>query len=180
MEKIKRSFRLDKSNYDFLSRYKDKMKVKSIDRILNDILSYIVDGDDKEINFNRIDDSPIEKETHIIRIKLTDSEVNLLKKEAEYHGFKSVAKEVRFRLLNSMYQENFFNNIEMKDLTFAVNSLNKVGRNLSALLAAIRNRDQNVNINFSNFEKMIKMLDGKIYSITSLLQKYFKVLKTRI
>ena len=180
MEKIKRSFRLDKSNYDFLLRYKDKTKVKSIDRILNDILLYIVDGDDKEINFNRIDASPIEKETHIIRIKLTDSEVNLLKKEAECHGFKSVAKEVRFRLLNSMYQENFFNNIEMKDLTFAVNSLNKVGRNLSALLAAIRNRDQNVNINFSNFEKMIKMLDGKIYSITSLLQIYFKVLKTRI
>lgn len=179
MEKIKRSFRLDKPNYDFLSRYKDKAKVKSIDRILNDILSYIIEGDDKEI-LNRIDASPIEKETHIIRIKLTDSEVNLLKKEAECHGFKSVAKEVRFRLLNSMYQENFFNNIEMKDLTFAVNSLNKVGRNLSALLAAIRNRDQNVNINFSNFEKMIKMLDGKIYSITSLLQKYFKVLKTRI
>ncbi|EAH7476345.1 hypothetical protein EM902_09665, partial [Campylobacter jejuni] len=54
-------------------------------------------------------------ENKIIKLKLTENEVNILKEISKNTGFSSITKQAKFLLLNSIKNEKLFTNIEIDE-----------------------------------------------------------------
>ena len=85
--------------------------------------------------FNKESDEKLLKEnsdcklSHTIQIKLSDAEFNLLKYRAKAHGFKAVTKELRLILINTLYENKFFSNLEMSKINLATSEFKRLGKN---------------------------------------------------
>ena len=85
--------------------------------------------------FNKESDEKLLKEnsdcklSHTIQIKASDAEFNLLKDRAKAHGFKAAAKELRFILINTLYANKFFSNLEMSKINLATSEFKRLGKN---------------------------------------------------
>ena len=117
----------------------------------------------------------------MIKIKLTTSEFNLLKNLAKSHGFNSVAKEARFRILNTIYKNSFFTNNEMKELSNAVTSLENTSNTLKAFVLTLKEKKPSeFSINFKNIENFFKDILAKTDEIKELIANEYKKVYYRI
>ena len=170
--------RLTKENYEYLSRLKSENKT-SINEIINAIISDKV-NENNGANFQKLTYKNNFQENHRIYIKVSDNEMDFLKEQGKKHGLNSATKEVKFIILNSIYDRKIFDKIDMKELTFAVNSMNKLGRQVYSLCQAIRSSNQIVNLNPDSFKSMLDLIDKKITQITNFISSYDKILQRRI
>lgn len=70
--------------------------------------------------------------------------------------------------------------IEMRELTFAVNSMRKLGANIVTLIKAIYAKNSNITFNFDNVEKTCDLVKNNIEDTSKLIQKYCDILDKRI
>lgn len=66
---------------------------------------------------------------HTIQIKVSNTESDLLRYRAKAHGFKAAAKELRFILINTLYENKFFSNLEMNKINLATSEFKRLGKN---------------------------------------------------
>lgn len=116
-----------------------------------------------------------------IQIYVSQKEFDFLEKLAKHTGINSVNKEVKFLLLNIIYKnENLFNNIEMKELSNATNHLNKLGRNLSEVIALLRGREPiSFSMNYDGFKRLLTDINTQIKTINDLITDYRAKLKDK-
>ena len=170
------TLRLSDDNYKKLENIKKKSN-SSLNLIVNMIIdNYQKDMENKKIYFN---DSNLRKDK-MVHLRLTQTEYDFLHKESKIHGFNSATKEVKFRLVSSMYNENFFTPIEMNELTPALNSMRKLGANIVTLIKAIYAKNSNITFNFDNVEKTCELVKNYIENTSKLIQKYCDILDKRI
>ena len=170
------TLRLSDDNYKKLENIK-KISNSSLNLIVNMIIdNYQKDMENKKIYFN---DSNLRKDK-MVHLRLTQKEYDFLHKESKIHGFNSATKEVKFRLVSSMYNENFFTPIEMNELTPALNSMRKLGANIVTLIKAIYAKNSNITFNFDNVEKTCELVKNYIENTSKLIQKYCDILDKRI
>ena len=170
------TLRLSDDNYKKLENIKKKSN-SSLNLIVNMIIdNYQKDMENKKIYFN---DSNLRKDK-MVHLRLTQKEYDFLHKESKIHGFNSATKEVKFRLVSSMYNENFFTPIEMNELTPVLNSMRKLGANIVTLIKAIYVKNSNITFNFDNVEKTCELVKNYIENTSKLIQKYCDILDKRI
>ena len=92
---------------------------------------------DKDKSDQFLDNNAQTKLNHKIQIPLSDDEYNLLKNRAKSHGFSSVRKECRYQVINSLYDEQFLNNCELKEFKTATAKFNKVSKDLFELISPL-------------------------------------------
>ncbi|PSM51304.1 hypothetical protein CBLAS_1046 [Campylobacter blaseri] len=106
------------------------------------------------------------KNEHEYRIYLFDKEKEFLDKKRAEHGFSFITSEIKFRLLNTIYNDKFFTNIEMKSLNDAVNDINVLGRNINTILKnAIETNKYNFDINYEKFSSDLKTIKEILYKL---------------
>ncbi len=170
------TIRLSDDNYKKLENIKKNSNVS-----LNLIVNTIIDNYEKKIESKQFnyDNSDFKKDT-MVHIRLTQNEYIFLQEQAKNHGFNSVTKEIKFRLITSMYDETFFTPIEMSELTPALNSMRKLGANIVTLIKAIYTKNSNISFNFDNVEKTCELVKNYIENTSKLIQKYCAILDKRI
>lgn len=72
-------------------------------------------------------------ENKIIKLKLTENEVNILKEISKKTGFSSITKQAKFLLLNSIKNEKLFTNIEIDEFIKTRTEINTIGKNISII-----------------------------------------------
>lgn len=172
----KLTIRLSNENYEKLENIK-KISNSSLNLIVNMIIdNYQKDLENKKIDFN---DSNFRKDK-MVHLRLTQKEYNFLQQESKIHGFNSATKEIKFRLVSSIYNENFFTPIEMNELTPALSSMRRLGANIVTLIKAIYAKNSNITFNFDNLEKTCELVKNHIENTSKLIQKYCDILDKRI
>ncbi|RAZ25702.1 hypothetical protein [Campylobacter hyointestinalis] len=99
-------------------------------------------------------------ENKIIKLKLTENEVNILKEISKNTGFSSITKQAKFLLLNSIKNEKLFTNIEMDEFIKTRIEINAIGKNISIL--KILRSGNSVKINENNLNKTMDNIRDKI------------------
>ncbi|ENT5881303.1 hypothetical protein ACFD88_001633 [Campylobacter coli] len=100
-------------------------------------------------------------ENKIIKIKLTENEVNILKEISKNTGFSSITKQAKFLLLNSIKNEKLFTNIEIDEFMKTRTEINAIGKNIYQLLKILRSGNS-VKINENNLNKTMDNIRDKI------------------
>lgn len=167
--------RLSDDNHKKLENIK-----KNSNASLNLIVNTIIDNFDKNLEIEKLDinNSSIRKSS-MIHLRLTQDEYNFLQQVAKIHGFNSAVKEVKFCLMSSIYSKNIFMPIEMRELTFAVNSMRKLGANIVTLIKAIYAKNSNITFNFDNVEKTCDLVKTHIENTSKIIQQYCDILDKR-
>ncbi len=163
MANIKTTFRLSENNLTIL-----KDLSKKTGTTINKILNFIVS---KQNDTNYLDDyiNDSNEDNKVVRIKINSKEYEFLKKQAELDGLNHINSEVKYRLLNTIYRNKYFTNIELSNFMKTRTEVNAVGRNLNQLLRLLQTKSS-LNINDEVFSNMIKDLDDKIKNITLELE----------
>lgn len=173
MKEIK--IRVNDENYNELIKLKNANAV-SMNLLINAMIELYIN---EPKNTDKFLQNTKTKREHELRIYFTDDEFKFIKKQAKLTGLNSANKQAKFYIINQIENEKIFTPIEMKNLFFAVNDMNKLGRNLNALIMSIRDRKNEIKINVDNFEKMLNLIYEKIESITNIIKKYREILNTR-
>lgn len=100
-------------------------------------------------------------ENKIIKLKLTENEVNILKEISKNTGFSSITKQAKFLLLNSIKNEKLFTNIEIDKFIKTRTEINTIGKNIYQLLKILRSVNS-VKINENNLNKSMDNIRDKI------------------
>ncbi|EPM4087746.1 hypothetical protein ED561_08505 [Campylobacter coli] len=100
-------------------------------------------------------------ENKIIKLKLTENEVNILKEISKNTGFSSITKQAKFLLLNSIKNEKLFTNIEIDKFIKTRTEINAIGKNICQLLKILRSGNS-VKINENNLNKTMDNIRDKI------------------
>ena len=168
--------KLDDEKYEKFVEYKKKNST-NFNAILNAKIDEILES--KVSDF--LSDKSENKKDHLIKIKLTTSEFNLLKNLAKSHGFNSVAKEARFRILNTIYKNAFFTNSEMKELSNATTELENISTHLKAFVLTLQaKKPSEFSLNFSKFESYFKDILAKTDDIRDKITNEYKKVYYRI
>lgn len=169
--RVAKLIKIDEDAYTFLEKIKKDNKV-SMNEIINQIIiSFMEKNDIEQVS----EHSPVFSRE--IRINLTEEEYSFLQNSAKSHGFTSVTKETRWRIKNTIYNDKFYNNIEMKELASALVDINKLGRNINSLVAILKER---LGVKFNiDLEKMSDVLNDiylQIKKVNGIITEY----KTRL
>nr|WP_321435632.1 hypothetical protein [uncultured Campylobacter sp.] len=129
------------------------------------INSAILEFLDKDKSDQFLDNNAQTKLNHKIQIPLSDDEYNLLKNRAKSHGFSSVRKECRYQVINSLYDEQFLNNCELKEFKTATAKFNKVSKDLFEFITLFKqSREYDFIQSFKGFEPIIDEINQALES----------------
>lgn len=173
---------IETDNLDFLNKIKLETK-SSINKIINYIIRDYQENKDIYVNnnFKLLDNIHQNKNENFreIRIRLSDDEFNLLKETASYNGFRSVSKEAKFRLINSLNKNKFFANTELIEFMKTRTEINSIGKNIYQVLKILRGNNL-VKINEDNLKNTIDSFRNKIDTLSDTLGKIIEVNNQRI
>ncbi|WP_416862631.1 hypothetical protein [Helicobacter ganmani] len=173
---------IETDNLDFLNKIKLETK-SSINKIINYIIRDYQENKDIYVNnnFKLLDNIHQNKNENFreIRIRLSDDEFNLLKETASYNGFRSVSKEAKFRLINSLNKNKFFANTELIEFMKTRTEINYIGKNIYQVLKILRGNNL-VKINEDNLKNTIDSFRNKIDTLSDTLGKIIEVNNQRI
>lgn len=144
-----------------------KEKNTSKNEMINILLAIILNNEENKLmKFDYFTN----KKEHKYTIFLSNKEKEFLEKRAIEHGFNSVTSEIRYRLLNTIYDDKFFTNIEIQYLLQTLNDINKVGRNINSLLENARKTDNyNYEINYPKLKNELIDISKNIKNITNFI-----------
>ncbi len=112
-------------------------------------------------------------EKHTISIKITQEEYESLKTLCKENGFKSVTKQAKYLLLNSIHKEKFFNNNEIQHFVKIRSEMAKDYSNLYQLLKALRSK----NLIKINDEALINMIKNINTNTQIILENFGKIVE---
>ena len=118
-------------------------------------------------------------ESKIVKLKLTENEINTLKEISKKSGFSSVTKQAKFLLLNSIKNEKLFTNLELDEFIKTRTEINAVGKNIYQLLKILR-AGNSVKINEDNLKNTIDTINAKIDILSDSLGKIIEINNQRI
>ena len=178
--KVLKSARIEKEMSDKIDEILYGKKYTFTDVINAALFNFFENKFDEKVMFNKV-----KKNADInrnLRIRILDKEYEFLQQRAKYHGFNSVAKEIKFQILNTIYdQDKNFNNIEMGELRNAINDLNKLGRNLREILTRLQqNNSYNFTVNYEKFRAFTQSIDNQVGLVTKLINRYISELKLKV
>lgn len=174
---IKLSFRIRKNNNEYLENIAKEYNISK-----NELINQLIEFSKKNNNVFRLDNNKssykIFKE---VRIKLSEDEFDFLKKEQNNHAFKSLSKEIKFRINNTIYNNAFFTNIEMQELLKNNADINKLGRNLNELVRFIKSKsNQNIELDDGIFKDMLLQIKEYLEKNNSFVLKCKKDIELRL
>ncbi|HEB9431528.1 TPA: hypothetical protein RZK50_000676 [Campylobacter coli] len=112
-------------------------------------------------------------EKHTISIKITQEEYESLKTLCKENGFKSVTKQAKYLLLNSIHKEKFFNNNEIQHFVKIRSEMAKDYSNLYQLLKALRSK----NLIKINDEALINIIKNINTNTQIILENFGKIVE---
>lgn len=122
--------------------------------------------------------TPLENIKQEFRIRLNKKEVDFLKAEAEKNLFSSIPKEIKYRVLNSIYEEKTMSNIELKKMNEMKNDLNKISTNLNELLKVLRKVEkEEQKISGVNYKALITWSEKISKTMNEIKDEYFRQLE---
>ncbi len=164
--------RLEDINYEILNKIKNKTNIP-ITRIINMVIKTL-ESDNEFINSKNISDMT---ET-ILKVKITKSEKDFLQEQAIKNGSSSLTSEVKYRLLNTIYREKYFTNIELSTFIRTKGEVNKVGINLNQLLKLL-NKKSSLNVNEEILKNMISDINIKVSNLSNELENIIEKSRDR-
>lgn len=151
------SCRLSRSNYKFLEEQKEARNT-TVTELLNVMIAYFSDDNKTVITQNKRED-----EKHKLAFLVTDEEFYFLQSEAQKRGLKYARQEAKFRLLNSIHENKFFNPLEIEALRETKKELNAIGRNLNAQVKTLQNRKAEIkNFDVEKYDLFLENISKKI------------------
>lgn len=173
---VKSTFRITKNNFDFLEEQKEATNT-TVTELLNIMIAYFRDEKKAVITQNKRED-----EKHKLAFLVTDEEFYFLQLEAQKRGLKYARQEAKFRLLNSIHENKFFNPLEIEALRETKKELNAIGRNLNAQVKTLQNRKaeiknfdvQKYDIFLENISKKIDNLSDEFANVISQNKRRFQ------
>lgn len=105
-----------------------------------------------------------------VEVNLTDKECQIIKKISEKNMHNSIKKELRYIIVNSIYDYKFNSEIELKTFILAKNALNAIGRNLNQFMRELKKRNL-ITINNKEIEKNISNISNKIDFLSQKLDR---------
>ena len=132
---MNRNIKFSVENFERITKIKNDFKIpftKIVNMIINDKFN-------DEINL--LDDSEDNK-TYEVSFLISEKEKNFLDDEAKKSGALSLASEIKYRLLNTMYKNKFYTNNELTNLSKLRNDVNKLGSNFAYILKKINFKDE--------------------------------------
>lgn len=179
--KIKKSFRIDDENYLKIKSFLDKNNITFSALVNSAIFNFFQTKKNENLKLPLTTKG--NNKSKSIRVDISENEFVFLSNLAKFNGFNSVKQEIKFLLLNSIADkdEKLFNNLEMKELTNAINDLNKLGRNINEIVKLLRDKKPyEFSLNFDNFSKILTDINIKIDNINKIIITYRQKLNLKV
>lgn len=174
LEVPKLTLRLSKDNHKILSDLKEETGL-SINKIVNLLISK---QNDISYMKNLKNHKLGEDEKKEVRLKITENEYEFLKNEAQKDGINHVNNEVKYRLLNTIYRNKYFTNIELSTFIKTKGEINTIGRNLNQLLKLLHTKS-NLTVNDEVFKNMVSDIDNNVKNISNDLRDIIEKSRSR-
>lgn len=165
------SIKLDDDNYSMLKQISDENQI-SIGKIINFLISKYLQDSSAIINNTLIIEkqSAPKNNTKIVQISLTDEQYKILKQRQKIHLHSSMAQEVRYYILNAIYNDKIINQLELNALALTRAEIHKIGVNINQIARAINNKKfkeipESLGVDIKNLEKKISILKNRINNI---------------
>ncbi|MBS9782724.1 MAG: hypothetical protein KGV43_02845 [Arcobacter sp.] len=158
------NLRLSEENFRKLNNIKKKTNISRTE-LINILISKLDD------NNEFLDNEVYSEENTIIKIKLTQTEKEYLQNQSEKSGATSLTNEVKFRLLNTIYKNQFFTNNEMKELSKIIFELNKIGVNINQILK------RSIKENIIDSQDLLAVLNDLKASIKNTQNEFYSFIK---
>jgi len=114
-----------------------------------------------------------------IRFKISNKEKIFLQKQLEKTGNKSLTSEIRYRLINSIYKNEYFLPIELDEFRNLTYQLKKIGININGIFRKFNVNKELKKDDYINLENSIKEVNNKINLITNELKAILKFANNR-
>lgn len=152
------TIRLSDENYNILKEINHTKNIP-IGQILNFLIEkYLLESaNDLDIP---IFDKNKDENIKTIRISITDKEYQTLKKRQKIHLHSSMAQEVKYYILNAIYNDKILSQIEVNALALTRAEIHKIGVNLNQIARVVNNRE--IKEIPESFKKDIEILHSKI------------------
>ena len=161
---------------DKISKNTHTPKSKIINKIIS---SYIEENQNKKNHFLNYKEEKKEERSKEVRIFFTKNEYELLKKNASKNNHSFISKELRYLIFNSIYNDKFYNDIELRRLILTKTALNQLGRNLNQLNKELRKRAF-LRISENNLTKLLNNILNKINELVLNIESLSKKTKDKI
>lgn len=110
------------------------------------------------------------------RIRLTESEVQILQQYAQENGWK-LTQEIRYRVIGSLSKKGKISGEELREIRENRNAINALGRNINRIIREDRIVDQEGNNVCKNLIGHILKVNKKIERIMQESEEHFLVKK---
>lgn len=152
------TIRFNDENYSVLKQISDDNNIP-IGQILNFLVEkYLLDSDN-DLNVPKFVENK-DKNTKTIKISITDSEYQILKKRQKIHLHSSMAQEAKYYIFNAIYNDKVLSQLEVNALALARAEIHKIGVNLNQLARAVNNKE--IKEIPESFKKDIEIMHHKI------------------
>lgn len=168
------NLKLEDDNILILENISKKSKIP-VTRIINMLISTL--DNKSEFLDNNLTNFKVDENAEI-KIYLTNSEKEFLINQASINGAKSLSAEVKYRLLNTIYKNKYFTNIELSNFIKTKGEINTVGRNLNQLLKLLHTKS-NLSVNDDVFKNMVKDIDNNVKNISNDLRDIIEKSRSR-
>jgi hypothetical protein len=166
--------KIDKEIYNELKEHADTIPIsvtKLLQFCLKDFLS------DNNIQKN-IDNSFIKGGYKIVKISLTNKEIQKLQRRKKEHGFVALKHECEFIILNGLRErKEYYTNIDIENFAQIRTELNSIGRNLNMVTKKLQGAK--AQIEYKNLEKFLEYIKDSIDKTTTILAKEINKTKGR-
>lgn len=173
-------FNIDDENLKFLENLSTELNVPK-SKILNKIISNFSQNRQNEIKDDKLDydKEKNQKQDKEVRLFFTQNEYNIIKENATKNNHFFVKQEIKFLIFNSIYNDKFSNEFELKQFILTKTALNQIARNLNQLNRELIRRSI-VKINEKNLEITLKNISDKLDNLIKNLDNLIKKSKDKI
>ncbi|WP_270985540.1 hypothetical protein [Campylobacter helveticus] len=164
-------FTINDENYKLMKKYSQKFDM-SMGAILNRIIKESLSNKKTKV-FNDLSYKEDELDLKVFKehkVKLSEEETKIVKELAQIHLHNSIKKELRFIILNAIYNEKIFSQVELKSFILTKTALNAIGRNLNQFVRELKKRNL-ITLNNKEVEKNISSISHKIDELCEKLEK---------
>lgn len=168
------NLKLEDDNIRILENISKNSKIP-ITRIINMLISTL--DNKSEFMNNNLSDNPIEEDSEL-RINLTAFEKEFFIKQASINQSKSLSAEIKYRLLNTMYKNKYFTNMELSNFMVLKREINTIGRNLNQLLKLLHTKS-NLSVDDNVFKNMLNDINMNIKELSKSLENIIEQSKSR-
>jgi len=111
-----------------------------------------------------------------LKIRIFETEKDYLLKSSEITGTNSLTQEIRYRVLNSIYEKKLLIPIEIKVLNEIKYEINRIGRNLHQILKYLNFKEE---LKSDDLKELIAQLNMKLDENKKILENHLNYTNNR-